>query len=252
MCSGMFAKSCADLAALCAQYQIPMQFYFLFNESLIPRARNYCFDEFMRAQAQHMMFIDADIGFSPQDIIALMALQVQNEQYDIIGAPYPKKCISWEKIKLAVDKGMANEDPNVLDKFVGDYVFNPKYGQQAIPIGEPVEVLEIGTGMMMIRKESAQKYIDHFPQYMYKPDHARTEHFDGSREIMQAFQSEIDGLDFGAFYKKEMKRISDMKLNDSNLVEQEVNKVFEMANEIHNKKSKRYLSEDYWFCQRAQ
>ena len=202
----MFCKSCADLAALCAQYQIPMQFYFLFNESLIPRARNYCTDEFDRAPAEHMMFIDADIGFSPQDVIALMALQVQNEQYDIIGAPYPKKCISWEKIKLAVDKGMADEDPTILDKFVGDYVFNPKYGQQAIPIGEPVEVLEIGTGMMMIRKEALHKFKAMYPQYMYKPDHARTEHFDGSREIMMYFQSEIDP------------------------------------------KSKRYLSEDYWFC----
>jgi hypothetical protein len=210
MCSGMFCKSCADLAALCAQYQIPMQFYFLFNESLIPRARNYCTDEFDRAPAEHMMFIDADIGFSPQDVIALMALQVQNEQYDIIGAPYPKKCISWEKIKLAVDKGMADEDPTILDKFVGDYVFNPKYGQQAIPIGEPVEVLEIGTGMMMIRKEALHKFKAMYPQYMYKPDHARTEHFDGSREIMMYFQSEIDP------------------------------------------KSKRYLSEDYWFCQKAQ
>jgi hypothetical protein len=210
MCSGMFSKSCADLSALCAQYQIPMQFYFLFNESLIPRARNYCADEFDRSLAEHMMFIDADIGFSPQDVIALMALQVQNEQYDIIGAPYPKKCISWEKIKLAVDKGMANEDPNVLDKFVGDYVFNPKYGQQAIPIGEPVEVLEIGTGMMMIKKEALRKFKAFYPQYMYKPDHARTEHFDGSRKIMMYFQSEIDP------------------------------------------KSERYLSEDYWFCQKAQ
>ena len=252
MCSGMFAKSCADLAALCAQYQIPMQFYFLFNESLIPRARNYCFDEFIRSEAGHMMFIDADIGFSPQDIIALMALQVQNEQYDIIGAPYPKKCISWEKIKLAVDKGMADEDPCILDRFVGDYVFNPKYGQQAIPIGEPVEVLEIGTGMMMIRKESARKYIDFYPQYMYRPDHARTEHFDGSREIMQAFQSEIDGLDFGSYYEKGIKRIREMNIDDSIKLQEEIDKLIKDAWEIHNKKSKRYLSEDYWACQRFQ
>ena len=50
-CAGMFAKSTADLAAMCAQYQIPLQFYYLFNESLITRARNYCCDEFMRSCA---------------------------------------------------------------------------------------------------------------------------------------------------------------------------------------------------------
>jgi hypothetical protein len=210
-CAGMFARSVADLSALCAQYGIPLQMYFLFNESLITRARNYCCDEFMRSPSNHMMFIDSDIGFNPQDVIALMALQVQEpEKYDIIGGPYPKKCISWEKIKTAVDKGVADEDPNVLEKFVGDYVFNPKGGTQQIQISEPCEVLEIGTGFMMVTKEAMQKFADFYPQHTYRPDHVRTEHFDGTREIMMYFQAEVDP------------------------------------------KSKRYLSEDYWFCQKAQ
>lgn len=210
-CAGMFAKSCADLSAICTQYGIPVNFYFLFNESLITRARNYCVDEFMRSGAQHLMFIDSDIGFNPHDIIAMMALQSQEpEKYNILGGPYPKKCISWEKIKRAVDKGVADTDPNILERFVGDYVFNPKAGTSSIAIGEPCEVLEIGTGFMMVHRDSMQKFIDSYPQYMYKPDHVRTEHFDGSREIHMSFQAEIDPV------------------------------------------SKRYLSEDYWFCQKAQ
>jgi hypothetical protein len=209
-CAGMYARSVADLSAFCAKHQIPLQMYFLFNESLITRARNYCVDEFMRSEANHLMFIDSDIGFNPQDVIALMALQSQDDKYDIIGGPYPKKCISWEKIKHAVDKGVADEDPNVLEKFVGDFVFNPKGGTQQISIAEPAEVLEIGTGFMMVRKEALKKFSEHYKDYSYKPDHVRTEHFDGSREIIQYFQAEIDS------------------------------------------KSKRYLSEDYWFCQKAQ
>jgi len=210
MCAGMFAKSTADLSALCVQYGIPLQMYYLFNESLITRARNYCVDEFMRSDAEHLMFIDADIGFNPQDVIALMALQAQDEKYEIIGGPYPKKCISWEKIKAAVDKGVADDDPNVLEKFVGDFVFNPKGGQQSIAISEPCEVLEIGTGFMMISKSALKKFTAEYQQYSSKPDHVRTEHFDGTREILQYFQAEIDPV------------------------------------------SKRYLSEDYWFCQKAQ
>jgi hypothetical protein len=184
--------------------------YFLFNESLITRARNYCVDEFMRSEMQHLMFIDSDIGFSPQDVIALMALQTQNEEYDIIGGPYPKKCISWEKIKYAVDKGVADEDPTVLDRYVGDFVFNPKGGAGSIRIDEPVEVLEIGTGFMMIARKALEKFTESYKELMYKPDHVRTEAFDGTREIMQFFQAEIDPV------------------------------------------SKRYLSEDYWFCQKSQ
>ena len=252
MCAGMFAKSTADLSAICTKYDIPIQFYYLFNESLITRARNYCCDEFMRSTSQHMLFIDADIGFNPQDVIAMMALQANEpEKYNIIGGPYPKKCISWEKIKLAVDKGMADEDPNNLDKFVGDYVFNPRGGQQSIKIDEPCEVLEIGTGFMMIEKGAMQKFADTYPQYLYKPDHVRTEHFDGSREIMMYFQAEVDQLDFRSYYEQEMKRISGMKLNDPDVIQDEIEKVLAKAKEIQEGKSKRYLSEDYWFCQKA-
>lgn len=210
-CAGMYARSIADLSALCTHYGIPLQLYYLFNESLITRARNYCCDEFMRSQSNHLMFIDSDIGFNPHDIIALLALSIQEgNEYDIIGGPYPKKCISWEKIKKAVDKGVADNNPNVLEKFVGDYVFNPKGGNGTIPLNQPVEVLEIGTGFMMIQRRALEKFSKEFPQYAYKPDHVRTEHFDGSRKIMQYFQAEIDP------------------------------------------KSERYLSEDYWFCQKIQ
>ena len=191
-CSGMFARSVADLSALCTQYGIQLQLYFLFNESLITRARNYCCDEFMRSQATHLMFIDSDIGFNPNDVIALLAIADDASPYDVIGGPYPKKCISWEKIKLAVDKGMADENPNNLEKYVGDYVFNPKSNQSQIPIGEPVEVSEIGTGFMMIRRRTFEKYQEAFPELSYKPDHVRTEHFDGSREIMAFFDCIID------------------------------------------------------------
>jgi hypothetical protein len=171
MCAGMFSRSVADLAALCTHYGIPLQMYFLFNESLITRARNYCVDEFMRSDSTHLMFIDSDIGFNPNDVIALMALSKEDSPYDIIGGPYPKKCISWEKIKHAVDKGFADENPGDLEKFVGDYVFNPVGGASSIPLGEPVEVLEAGTGFMMIRRKTFEAFNEKFPQYLYKPDH---------------------------------------------------------------------------------
>jgi hypothetical protein len=191
-CVGMYTRAVADLAAICAKYQIPLQLYFLFNESLITRARNYCADEFLRSDATHMLFIDSDIGFNPQDVLALLAMQDDDSDYDVIGAPYPKKCISWEKIKMAVDKGVADEDPNKLEKFVGDYVFNPRNGQREIPIGEPVEVMEMGTGFMMIRRKTFDKYKEVFPHLHYKPDHIRTEAFDGTREIMAYFDCIID------------------------------------------------------------
>ena len=248
-CAGIFTRSIADLSALCMHHGIQVRFYFLFNESLITRGRNYCVDEFMRSGDSHLMFIDSDIGFNPHDVIAMMALQNPDataDGYDIMAGPYPKKCISWEKIVTAVDKGFAEEDPQRLENFVGDYVFNPAHGQTQIPLGEPVEVLETGTGFMMIRRNTFEKFAQAYPQFSYRPDHVRTEHFDGSREIMAYFDALIDDKsqnlvpEITAFYEK----------NPNPTREEVIAFLADKKNGINKKEySNRYLSEDYMFCQ---
>lgn len=211
-CAGMFTKSIADLNAMCAVNGIAMACHFLFNESLIPRARNYCVDEFLRSDFTHFLFIDADIGFDPQDVMYMLAMADPEGEYDVLAGPYPKKCISWEKIKQGVDKGFADEDPNKLEELVGDFVFNPiitESGVTEIRLDQPAQVSETGTGFMMIQRKTLEDFVLAYPEYKYLPDHVRTAQFDGSREITMFFQAEIDP------------------------------------------KSKRYLSEDYWFCQKV-
>ena len=123
-CAGMYSKACIDLATMCANYGVETRFFFIFNESLITRARNYLVDEFLRAEGfTHLMFIDSDIHFDPRDVLSLAVLC--DDDHPIIGGPYGKKCIAWEKIKRAVDVGIADEDPEELAKFTGDFVFNP-------------------------------------------------------------------------------------------------------------------------------
>jgi hypothetical protein len=208
-CHGMYTKSTADLAKISQHYEIDTKFFYLFNESLITRARNYCVDEFMRGDYTHLMFIDSDIGFDANDVLSLAAMMDENDPdgKKIMCGPYPKKTIAWEKIKQAVDRGFADENPGNLEKYVGDYVFNPADGQKEVRIDTPVKVLEGGTGFMMITKDAFHKFDEAYPDYKYKPDHVRTKHFDGSRYITMYFQALID------------------------------------------KDSERYLSEDYMFCQ---
>jgi len=212
-CHGMYCKSTADLAKLGQAYDMDIKMFYLFNESLITRARNYCVDEFMRSDYTHLMFIDSDIGFDPHDVITLAALMDPEEKdpkkrKDIMCGPYPKKTIAWEKIVQAVDKGYADENPNNLENYVGDYVFNPVGTTDGrVSLNEPVKVLEGGTGFMMVTKHAFEEFDKAYPTYKYKPDHVRTKHFDGSRYISMYFQALID------------------------------------------EESERYLSEDYMFCQ---
>tara|TARA_Y100000385_G_scaffold170264_1_gene176304 strand:+ start:7119 stop:8036 length:918 start_codon:yes stop_codon:yes gene_type:complete len=190
-CAGMFTKATNDLATACAAYGISLKFYYLFNESLITRARNYCVDEFLRSDCDYLMFIDSDIGFDYKDVLTLLHF-AGTDDYDIVTGPYPKKTIAWEKIKAAVEQGYADENPFNLGQFVGDYVFNPVEGIKQFSVSEPVEIREGGTGFMMIPRKTFEKYDDAYPELKYIPDHARTEEFDGSREIMCYFDTVID------------------------------------------------------------
>ena len=210
-CFGYYTKACTDLVKTAMQYGVQVDFFYLFNESLITRARNYLADEFLRSDHTHLMFIDSDVGFDPMDVLALAAI-ADGKEKEVVCGPYPKKAISWEKIKRAVDKGFADNDPNVLEKFVGDYVFNPvdTDGSGQIKLDEPAKVLEGGTGFMMITRSAFEKFEKAYPELKYRPDHVRTKNFDGSRKITAFFDCVI-------------------------------------TDDEHN----RYLSEDYMFCQYA-
>ena len=192
MCGGQYTKSSVDLGQQAAKYGLDIGFYYIFNESLITRARNYLVDEFMRSHYTHLMFIDADIGFDPQDVLSLAAIADPDSDKEIVCGAYPKKTIAWEKIKRAVDKGAADENPQALENYVGDFVFNPAPGVSEIRINEPVEVLEGGTGFMMVQKHVFEKFGEAHPELLYTPDHVRTANFDGSRQIHAFFDTVID------------------------------------------------------------
>ena len=206
---GLFMKACLDLQAICMKYGIEVRFSFLFNESLITRARNYIVDEFLRAEFTHLLFLDADIHFNPEDVLALIALDK-----DIIGGPYPKKSINWRAVWNASKKVLADPNfdetkwnPSELEGVTGDYVFNPVPGTKQFKVTEPLEVLEIGTGFMMVKRHVFLKFKEEYPHLEYKPDHVGQANFDGSRYIHAFFDTVIDP------------------------------------------DSHRYLSEDYMFCQ---
>jgi len=113
---------------------------------------------------------------------------------DIIGGPYPKKSINWSNIVNAVKKNIDNDkfEPGMLDGVTGDFVFNPVPGTTSFKVTEPVEVMEIGTGFMMVKREVFEKYAEEYPHLHYKPDHVGQANFDGTRYIHAYFDTVID------------------------------------------------------------
>jgi hypothetical protein len=208
MAHGMYVKSCLDLQSTLGKYGIETKFSFLFNESLITRARNYLVDEFLRSDYTHLLFIDSDVHYNPEDVVALLALDK-----DVIGGPYPKKSINWGNVAEAARKH-PNMNPRELEKLVGEYVFNVVKGTSQFQVTEPLEVMEIGTGYMLVKRHVFDKMAVEYPNIRYKPDHVGQSNFDGSRYIHAYFDTVIDSKE-----------------------------------SITGGGTDRYLSEDYMFCQ---
>ena len=117
--NAMFFSSVLRLQDMFIANGIIMSHAFMANESLIDRARNGLVQQFLElSDAEYLLFVDADIQFNPEDVMAMMSYEK-----DLICGPYPKKSINWPIIIKAIKNGV--EDPALLAKLVGEYVFTP-------------------------------------------------------------------------------------------------------------------------------
>ncbi len=169
MCMSGYLMGMMGLSSACITYGIPMNFHGIGNESLIQKARNACVHAFLESDYTHLLFIDADIGFTAYDVLSLIHVMNtdKKDRYDVLAGPYPKKAVSWKKITKAVQKGFADEDPEVLKNYLGDYTFFAPAGKP-FSIKEPAEVLEIGTGFMLISRKTLEAFIQAYPNKTYK------------------------------------------------------------------------------------
>jgi hypothetical protein len=105
------------------------------------------------------MFIDADIRFNANDVIPMI-----EADKDIICGIYPKKEINWGSVKRAMDAGVADDQ---LKYHTGSFVVNlvGYAGEVTVPVSQPVEIFNGGTGFMLIKREVFEKLADAVPEY---------------------------------------------------------------------------------------
>ena len=94
MCSGEYTRSCLSINMVMNSYNVDVFYAFMYNNSLIPSARNQLASIFLSSDATHMMFIDADIKFEAMDIWKMMCADK-----DVIAGIYPKKQINWGMVQ---------------------------------------------------------------------------------------------------------------------------------------------------------
>lgn len=145
MMRGEHHMACLELQELLSQKGIKHKFGYRFDESLITRARNKIAKRFLDSQATHLMIFDADITFVPKDVLRLLELSTTHP--GIIGAPYSKKGIDWERI-ARVSASPKQVPISSMSKFGAMPCAN--FLHKEFSLVEPTEVRHFGTGYMLI------------------------------------------------------------------------------------------------------
>ncbi len=184
MCHGIYTVSLTNLLTLCQREGIPTQLHIIYNESLIQRARNNCAHHFLESDCTHMLFIDSDIGFHPEDALSmLLLLSNETNEFAVLAGVYPKKTIDWDKTLQTALSGHIKSGAD-LSLAGNQFTFNPIQG---IPFAfhpkKPTEVEAAGTGFMMIPRKTLEKNITLYPENTYTQ---------GKQKIHAFFDAGID------------------------------------------------------------
>jgi len=158
-CFGYYSQGLINMTRLWQVRKEELVFSFMFNESLITRARNSLSHAFMKTDCTHLMFIDSDIRFEATDIPPMI-----DANKDIICGIYPKKEINWHSVKAAFDRGVPIDQ---MEWNTGSFVVNlvNNAGSVTVPIHEPVEIANGGTGFMLIKRRVFEKLAKIVPTY---------------------------------------------------------------------------------------
>lgn len=133
------------------------------GESLITRARNRAVVEFLRTDCTHLLFIDADIGFSAGGVQALLAC---NEE--VVCAPYPLKHHDWAGIAQAAKQGVP---PEHLEGHGACYAANlfpsamEKQGLKSVKRNGHhyvYDAQDVATGFLLIARPALERIIATF------------------------------------------------------------------------------------------
>jgi hypothetical protein len=162
--SVLYAASLLKLQKLTRGYS-DFNFKVLFKDgdALITRARASLISQFLDdPSATHLLFIDADIGFEPDQVLRLIECGA-----DMCAAIYPIKRIDWDKVRNTIETGRSNAAAAALS-----YVFEVDNPNAVTAAGGFVKVRYAGTGFLMIRRHALERMCAQYPQLKYKRDHS--------------------------------------------------------------------------------
>ena len=178
-CYVNYVTSLLNTMSIFSNVGVQVKVEFCRNDSLVSRARNNLIAKAMSdPTATHMLFIDADITWSPIDIFKLIL-----SDKSIVGGIYPIKQYDWSKIadttqhtvkqwidaKNASDLRNAIPDQDMVQHRMMRYNLN--YLSTTLEIvNNLARVKHLATGFMLIKRDTIEKMSKAFPSTKYVDD----------------------------------------------------------------------------------
>ena len=161
--SVVFAASLFKLQNRLKAYRgLNLKVLFKDGDALITRARASLAAQFLDdPTATHLLFVDADIGFEPDQVLRLIECGAE-----VCAGVYPIKNIDWDRVKAAIGAGREGLSAAL------NYVFEVEDPGAVIARAGFVKVRYAGTGFLMIRREALQRMCAAYPQLRFRRDHS--------------------------------------------------------------------------------
>jgi hypothetical protein len=132
-------------------------------DALISRARSTLLAAFLdNPSATHVLFVDADISFEPQQVERLLRFDK-----DFAGALYPLKSMDWDLIPQRCVEGGQSVQQAALS-YVGTFLPEAERKQE----GDFATGLYVGGGFQLIRRNALQKMIAAYPETHFNSVHS--------------------------------------------------------------------------------
>jgi len=152
-----FMQSVLALQAACIARGVGLQVELGGGDALIPRARATMAAKFLAGPHTHLLFVDADIGFSPDQVFRLL-----EADRDLVGGVYPTKRIDWDKVRAAAQAGLKD----LMAASVGYVVRFLPSATNSVELDDQGfgPVAYVGTGFMLVKRRAVQAMADAHPE----------------------------------------------------------------------------------------
>jgi hypothetical protein len=181
--AAIWAESLLNLQTACRARGIHLSWLLHGSDALVTRARAELVARFLeRPGATHLLFVDADIGFAPEQVFRLLDFDAE-----MTAAAYPLKRVDWPRVRRAVEHGNA-QSPAAAHR----YVYGVEDRARIEARGGFIKARYAGTGFLMIARGALMKLCDAHPELKYTGVHAPDDRLKGSPYRFALFECLID------------------------------------------------------------